>query len=72
MNMQIRTMGGKWYVCEFRGVCFVTWVCEKERQYAANLPRGVAEGMAQLVQENTGMQVEVVYTPCKPNDKQEG
>jgi hypothetical protein len=31
------------------------------------MPREVAEGMAPLVQEMTGMQVEVVHTPCKPN-----
>lgn len=66
--MQIRTMIHGWYVCEFRGVCFITWVCERDRNQAADFSKYVAEAMAPIVTKMTGLQVEVVPTPSKPNN----
>lgn len=51
-----------WYVCEFHGVLFVTWVSEKEKERALEfaMAKKKAEVWEEYIKESTGVAVIVV------------
>lgn len=57
--MWIRTLDG-WYVCEIRGVVFVTWVSEKDKAHAAQFPEDKITEWVDLLESSTGKKLQTV------------
>ena len=51
----ISTPDKKWYVHELRGVCYVSWVQEKDREKAAAFPAERIEGWLEVLRDSTGL-----------------
>lgn len=61
--MRIRDPKTGMYVCEIRGVCFVTWVNEQDRSnalFVGHEGRKSPEDYLKLVENLTGLQLELV------------
>lgn len=58
--MWIRTKDGKWYICELRGVVFVSWVNERDRGHAAIFPEKDIDEWVKILGRMTGEDLEAV------------
>jgi len=58
--MWLRTKDSKWYICELRGVCFVTWVSDKDKGNAASFPEYDVQKWISILSEMTGFALEAV------------
>lgn len=56
----IRTTDGRWYVHELRGVVYVSWVAERDRQHALRFPAQRAHWWVEFFRAATGLEVEAV------------
>lgn len=57
--MWIRTKQG-WYVCELRGVCFVTWVNTQDKANAAVFPKDKIDEWVKVISDMTSESLEAV------------
>ena len=57
--MWIRTLDG-WYICELRGVVFVTWVSVADKAHAAVLPKDKIDDWIRVMSAMTGKNLEAV------------
>lgn len=55
MEKLIKTDDGQWFVCELRGVCFVTWVHISDKDRALGFPAEKAEQWRQILESWTGL-----------------
>lgn len=58
--MWIQTLDGKWYLCEVRGVVFLTWVNEADKAQAAVFPEHAVQEWLAIAQKMSGLQLQAV------------
>jgi len=59
--MKIRTKDGNWYVCELRGVVFISWVSRSDRDHAAKFPKDGIDKWVDLLSDMAGQPLEAVF-----------
>ena len=63
----LKIIGTQMYLHELRGACFVSWVLEKDREYAAPFPEEDMVGWMNVLESTTGEKL----TPVSIEEKNE-
>lgn len=53
--MWLRTIDGKWYVHELRGVVYVSWISYRNRSHALTFPEDKILEWQKIVEDISGM-----------------